>query len=48
MRTGTQLVNGGLRVRREGGIFFFLNMRDSFTFSLKPSVFYANERDKNA
>ena len=44
MRTGTQLVKGGLR---DGRTFFF-HMQDPFTFSLKPSMFSANEMGQNA
>lgn len=47
MRAGTQLVNGGLRVRSQGGNFFF-QMRDSFPFSLKPSLFETYGRGRNS
>ena len=44
MRTGTQLVKGGLRDRRT----FFFHMHDHFTFSLKPSMFSTNEMGQNS
>lgn len=40
MRTGTQLVNGGCRVRREGGdFFFFLICMKASHFPRSPSCF---------